>query len=122
MIYVLRLFEVDAAERTAFTSAFDYGGLWQEIAGTIPGYLFTHLLRHENSHRTYLAIEFWDTEEHFAHSRKSLQVLALRRWIQFSTRAHFSLGAFCFTSYDGTTASGQNAGVAIRDHHNEEHQ
>jgi hypothetical protein len=73
MIYVLRLFEVDAVECAAFTSAFDPGGLWLEIAGPLSGHLFTHLLRHEGKRLIFLAVEFWASEEHFARSRESAQ-------------------------------------------------
>lgn len=108
MTYVLRLFEVNAVQRAAFTSAFDYGGLWQEIASTLPGHLFTHLLKHAGIPDLYLAIEFWDTEEHFASAHESAQVLALHQWLRSSTRAHYSFGAFHFRSHDDG-CSGQAA-------------
>lgn len=109
MIYALRLFEVDVAKCADFTSAFDYGGLWQEIAGTLPGHLFTHLLRHEGNRNIYLAIEFWESETHFMRSRKSVQVIALSRWIQSSARAYFNLGTFRFRNPDRASITSLNS-------------
>lgn len=100
MIYVLRLFHVDAAERAAFTSAFDQGGFWLKIASTIPGHLFTHLLKQQGKPNFFLAIEFWVSEEHLERSRDSVRVQTLDRWIRSATRAQFNLGIFQFRSLD----------------------
>lgn len=108
MIYALRLFEVDAAKCVAFTSAFDQGGLWYETAAKLPGHLFTQLLRHEGKRQIYLAFEFWDTEELFLLSRKSVSAIALHYWAQSAARYCLNLGTFHFRNADHESTSCQN--------------
>lgn len=120
MIYVLHLFEADAAKCAAFTSAFDQGGFWLKIASTIPGHLFTHLLKQQGKPNIFLAIEFWVSEAHFARARDSVQVQALDRWIGSATIAHFNLGIFQFRGLD-INPSYLPAGAAAGDSFDKEH-
>ena len=120
MIYVLHLFEADAAKCAAFTSAFDQGGFWLKIASTIPGHLFTHLLKQQGKPNIFLAIEFWVSEAHFARSRDSVQVQALDRWIGLATIAHLNVGIFQFRGLN-TNPHCQPAGAAAEDRLDREH-
>ncbi len=93
MIYVLHLFEVDAAECAAFTSAFDPGCFWLKIVSTILGH-------QQGKPNIFLGIEFWVSEEHFLRSRDSVRVHSLDHWIRSATVADFNLGIFQFRDPD----------------------
>lgn len=109
MIYVLRLFEVDAAECAAFTSAFAPGGLWHEIAATISGHVHTQLMQQHGKQYAFLTLEFWQSEEHYRRSRESLLVRALLEWLRSTTREHHCIGVFHFPARGLDEAGGAMA-------------
>ena len=65
MVYVVHLYECDQKHSSLFASSFDHDGLFAEIGKELVGHLHTQLRPHSSRPHTYLAIEFWLTEDDY---------------------------------------------------------
>jgi heme-degrading monooxygenase HmoA len=94
MIYVVHLYECTPERSSLFASSFDHDGLFAAIGKHLTGYLHTQLRQHSSRPQTYLAIEFWLTEDDYHRARRSDAVRAREEWLRAITVTQVYLGIF----------------------------
>jgi hypothetical protein len=98
VIFVLRLYEVNAVDAPAFTAAFDEDGTWRRLSGRLRGYIHTDLLVRSTFPTVLLLLEFWQSEQHYAIAERNTEVREFLRSLRNMAVSHQSLGVFCFRS------------------------
>ena len=98
MIFVLRLYEVNAVDVPAFTATFDEDGPWRRLSGRLRGYIHTDLLVRSTFTTVLLLLEFWQSEQHYAIAERDTEVREFLRSLRNMAVSHRSLGVFCFRS------------------------
>jgi hypothetical protein len=98
VIFVLRLYEVNAVDAHAFTAAFDEDGPWRRLSGRLRGYIHTDLLVRSTFPTVLLLLEFWQSEQHYAIAERNAEVREFLRSLRNLAVSHQSLGVFYFRS------------------------
>ena len=106
MIYVVHLYECTPKHSSLFTSAFDHDGPLAEIGKYLPGHVHTQLRPHSSRPHTYLAIEFWLTEDDYRRASPSVAFRVREEWLKTITDAHTHLGIFLPRAEGSRTAKG----------------
>ena len=98
MIFVVRLYEVNAVDARAFTASFDEDGPWRRLSGRLRGYIHTDLLVRFTFPTVLLLLEFWQSEQDYEIAERSAEVRGFQRSLRNLAVSHQSLGVFCFRS------------------------
>ncbi len=94
MIYVIRLYEVHAADVPAFTAAFDEDGPWQRLSGRLSGHLHTGLLVRSTLPPVFLSLAIWQSEQHYLAAEDTVEFRNFNHSLRFLAASYQSTGMF----------------------------
>lgn len=94
MIYVIRLYEVHAADVAAFTAAFDEDGPWQRLSGRLSGHLHTGLLVRSTLPPVFLSLAIWQSEQHYLAAEDTAEFRNFNHSLRFLAASYQSTGMF----------------------------
>lgn len=94
MIYVIRLYEVHAANIPAFTAAFEEDAPWQRLSYRLDGHLHTGLLVRSTLPASFLSLAIWQAEEQFLAAENTVEFLNFNRSLRILSASYQSVGIF----------------------------
>ena len=96
MIDSIRIYHVKPSRMTEFVAAFRKGGMWHELARSLPGFVATDLLESRELPQAFLSIDFWETEDACMRAQDSHQARVLAQLLSDVTISTVNLGIFAF--------------------------
>jgi hypothetical protein len=94
MVYVIRQYEVDAANFSAFTAAFAEDAPWQRLSFQRDGHLHTGLLVRSTLQPSFLSLAIWQSEQHCLAAEATAEFLNFYRSLRLLSVSYQSAGMF----------------------------
>jgi hypothetical protein len=93
MIYVIRLYEVQATDVPTFTAAFD-DGPWQRLSSRLNGHLHTGLLVRSTLPPVFLSLAIWQSEEQYLAAEDTAEFRNVDHSLRLLAASYQSKGMF----------------------------